>query len=149
MLALADDPDLALPPFGIGLNSGQVVAANVGSDLRRQYTVLGDAVNIGARLCSKAGPAEAVASAATVRRAGPTDLVLEPLPPMELKGVAEPVHAFVLRARDLDRVERTRPLGPPGPAAPTEPTPAHRRSGSASSTSSIATDPLTTHRSAP
>lgn len=105
VLMLGDDPDLALPPFGIGLNSGEVVAANVGSDLRRQYTVLGDAVNIGARLCSKAGPGEAVASAETVSRAGPVELALEPLAPMQLKGVDEAVHAFVLRSPHLERTQ--------------------------------------------
>lgn len=101
ILRTADDPQLDLPPFGIGLNSGEVVAANVGSDLRRQYTVLGDAVNLGARLCSKAGRGEAVASVATVYRAGDVGIPLEPMAPMELKGVDGPVDAFVLRAAAL------------------------------------------------
>ena len=41
--------------FGIGLNSGEAVAAHFGGGRRRQYDVVGDTVNVGARLCSAAG----------------------------------------------------------------------------------------------
>ena len=47
-----DAPEVA---FGIGLNTGEAVAAHFGGRRRRQYDVVGDTVNVGARLCSAAG----------------------------------------------------------------------------------------------
>jgi class 3 adenylate cyclase len=44
------------PPitFGVGMNSGSAVAGGLGSDTHLEYTVVGNAVNIAARLCSEA-----------------------------------------------------------------------------------------------
>ena len=46
--------------FRIGLNSGDMLAGNMGSHERMQYTVVGDAVNLAARLCSQAEPRQVV-----------------------------------------------------------------------------------------
>jgi adenylate cyclase len=53
-----------LPPveFGVGVHVGEVVAAHVGPVHRRQYAVIGDAVNVGSRLCGIAEAGEVVAS---------------------------------------------------------------------------------------
>jgi adenylate cyclase len=56
-LAEMDIPEVH---FGIGMNSGEVVAAHVGGGKRRQYDIVGDTVNIGSRMCGQAGKDEIV-----------------------------------------------------------------------------------------
>ena len=79
------DVDVA---YGIGIHSGEVVAAHVGSRVHKQYAVVGTTVNVGARLCSLAGPGEIVLSRAT-RDLLPTTPAVDALAPVTLKGVTE------------------------------------------------------------
>src|SRR5690606_1974350 len=74
--------------IGIGLNVGDVFAGNIGSDRRLEYTVIGDPVNVSSRLCGAAGPGEILISDPFRRELG-SPPVLEPLPPMELKGKSQ------------------------------------------------------------
>jgi adenylate cyclase len=51
--------------LGVGITSGDVVAGNVGSERRMHYAVVGDSVNVAARLQASAGPAQILVDEAT------------------------------------------------------------------------------------
>jgi adenylate cyclase len=93
-----------LPPcsYGIGLHTGEVVAAHVGSTRRRQYSVLGDTVNIGSRLCGQAGPSEIICSS-DLFEAADAPTTAEPLGDLALKGVSRRVVGYRIRATPTPR----------------------------------------------
>ena len=79
--------------IGIGLNFGEVFAGNVGSERRMEFTVLGDTVNIAARLCSAARGGEILLTD-DLRRALTAPVTLHARPPMDLKGKSQPVPVY-------------------------------------------------------
>ena len=85
------DADLGLP-VRVGVNTGHVFAGEVGAPWRRVYTVMGDAVNLSARLMSKARPGELVASRVTLESSA-TPFETVPLEPFLVKGKRHPQHA--------------------------------------------------------
>jgi adenylate cyclase len=91
--------------LGIGINEGDVVAGNVGSEVFMNYTIIGDAVNIASRLCQRARAGEMVFSG-TIKRsldARGLDVRAIELPPMTLRGRSSPIDIFcVPLARRLD-----------------------------------------------
>lgn len=78
---------------GIGVSTGIATAGNIGSPRRLDYTVVGDTVNIAARLMGSASGGQILISQATANEAGP-HFALQPLPPLMLKGKSEPVKVF-------------------------------------------------------
>jgi adenylate cyclase len=86
------------PRFRAGVNSGDVLAGVVGGSRgHRKHGVVGDTVNLAARLQAEAPVGEVVVGAETVRRL-PPGAIVERLPELRVKGKAEPVEAYVLRA---------------------------------------------------
>jgi adenylate cyclase len=90
------DPGFAPLHIGIGLNTGDCVVGNMGSDERFSYTAMGDAVNLAARLegQSKTYGVSIVLGEAT-RAAAPGWAALE-LDRIAVKGKAEAVRIFTL-----------------------------------------------------
>jgi len=88
--AIKGDPEIRI---GIGINTGHVVAGYIGSSKALEYTVIGDTVNTGARLCSLAKAGEIIISAATLAQLGNLFDVIE-LPPTQVKGKAQPLKVY-------------------------------------------------------
>ncbi len=77
----------------VGLNTGPVVVGDVGSDLKFEYTAMGDAVNLAARMQAAARPMTALISENTYRFVAPIFDVND-LGPIEIKGKTEPVRVY-------------------------------------------------------
>ena len=93
VVALSGD-DPTLPTFGIGINSGPALVGNIGAELR-DYTVIGDSVNVAARLEGAAAAGEVLIGAETLRQLGAM-AVVEDAGRLELKGKSEPIAAWRL-----------------------------------------------------
>ncbi len=78
-----------------GITSGRVFAGDYGPFYRKTYSIVGDAVNLAARLMTRAQPGQIIATAA-VSRASRTPFTTTVLPPFTVKGKREPIEAVVV-----------------------------------------------------
>lgn len=78
---------------GIGVNTGPVITGNIGSSKRMDYTVIGDAVNLSSRLCSKARGGQILVSESTFNAMG-RGFASNKLEPIQVKGKVDPVVVY-------------------------------------------------------
>ncbi len=84
---------------GVGISKGAVIMGNIGSEIRKDYTIIGSNVNLAARLCSQAAPGEVLLSSNAKTAAVEDDRIshvldITPHGQLELKGFSKPVHVF-------------------------------------------------------
>jgi class 3 adenylate cyclase len=95
--------------LGVGLNTGEVATAPMGFPVFTHYTLLGDTVNVAARLCQRARAGEIVLSASFKHSLGDkeTAFSISPLSQVAVRGRTEPVDIFC-----LPREHQSAPLDP-------------------------------------
>ena len=80
-------------PIGIGIASGELIVGEMGSQLRTDYTVIGRAANLGARICSSAQGGQILISPETYAMV--KDAVeVQPIYGLEFKGISGPVTVY-------------------------------------------------------
>ena len=75
----------------IGINTGFIFAGEIGSSWRREYTTIGDNMNLAARLMAAAGEGNILVSAATADKVG-DEFEFEVLKPIRVKGKSQPIN---------------------------------------------------------
>jgi len=78
--------------LGIGINSGEAIVGNIGSEKRMEYTVVGDMVNVAQRLQTQAGGGEILIGASLLPHVQPLVSVYDTVE-MQVKGRQQPVRA--------------------------------------------------------
>ena len=81
--------------LGIGVGTGEALVGNLGSDLRMEFTAVGDSVNVAARLETLARPGQTLVTAKVAERAG-SEFELRSLGLHPIRGKTEPMELFEL-----------------------------------------------------
>ena len=84
---------------GIGINRGEVIVGNIGSNEHMDFTAVGSAVNVASRLCSSATPGEIVIDKSTYDRAS-CKYSVKLQAPFHIKGISYPIDTYSLWAEN-------------------------------------------------
>lgn len=84
--------------IGIGISTGYVTVGNIGSATRTDYTVVGNHVNVAARLAAAAEPGQILVSEKTLAPVE-SEVEWDPVDDLVMKGVNRPVRVFSVSAR--------------------------------------------------
>ena len=86
----------------VGLNSGEVVVRSIGSDLKMDYTAVGQTTHLAARMEQMATPGSILITAETLHLAEGY-VEVKPLGPVSVKGLSEPVEVYEVAGAGLVR----------------------------------------------
>ena len=92
----ASRPELAGMQIRVGVNTGEVVSGNIGSETRMDYTVVGDNVNVAARLESVSRAGEVCISEAIYREIEGY-ITATKLEPVYVKNRVQSVHVYTVQ----------------------------------------------------
>jgi DNA-binding response OmpR family regulator len=81
---------------GIGINTGQIYLGSLGSDTFKDYTIVGNTVNIAARLCGFASQYQILFTEATLKLIKKTEFNYRPVKRVSLKGISSPINVLEL-----------------------------------------------------
>jgi class 3 adenylate cyclase len=84
--------------IGIGINAGDVIVGDVGAPERPSYTLIGDTVNVAARLVQRARAGEALFSLSVKQALDPVPQGIVELPPLLLRGRTRPVEIYCMES---------------------------------------------------
>jgi class 3 adenylate cyclase len=106
------------PRFRVGVNTGPALIGNIGSDEFRNFTAIGDTVNLAARLEQEVAEAGQVVIGPTTQAAIKHLAIARPLDPIEVKGKRDPIACWVLEGLKDDPTTWCPPPPPPSPTPP-------------------------------
>lgn len=88
-----------MPPLqvGIGICTGRMIGGLIGTANRNNYTVLGDTVNIGNRLCSLASGGQVVIDENTYLKVR-GKFEMKEMPQVQLKGIEASIRTYLVNA---------------------------------------------------
>jgi adenylate cyclase len=86
--------------LGIGITTGEVILGSIGSQDRRDFTVIGSRVNLCSRLCSLAAAGETLLAESTYRQVQQL-IAAERLEPQHVKGFSEAVQVYRMQVHSV------------------------------------------------